>query len=217
MVNESSSVRSISGRRVCSCHEVVDGLRSVTDDSQRLTTTVCGLKIDKPKLLNAVIECSTKLKASVRDIIEHMQNIVEHDTTTCDYRERSPTPLRNESSNEEGINVASKRSMDISQLFSLQEKLHVKAKNVRLTSRDLTQTLTKYSFLNDESTMESRRAYTPAGSSVCSRVGKGLSDRTNSLVSQKRLARNELIQPQTFLCSPREGENTVFRSKESPL
>ena len=234
------------------CQQVVSSTRSVTDASERLTKAVGVLRLDKPRLLTGMIEIATELKASVANIMEHAQVLVELDTSgsTSQSRERSASQFREESTNEsrkasteesrEGTANKSReestndsheeftqefrepptsesreRSSSISFLFTSKDKLKVKAKNVRLTSRELAQTLRKYSFLSDERTGERKRVRGTYGTPISNGISRGLRDRTNSPVSFQKKIGHEFSQ-QTPPRSPREGF-TVFHSKESPL
>jgi hypothetical protein len=200
-----------------------------------------------------MIEIATELKASVANIMEHAQVLVELDTSgsTSQSRERSASQFREESTNEsrkasteefrEGSSAnktreestndsheeftqefretptseSRERSSSISFLFTSKDKLKVKAKNVRLTSRELAQTLRKYSFLSDKRTGERKRVRGTYGTPISNGISRGLRDRTNSPVSFQKKIGHEFSQ-QTPPRSPREGF-TVFRSKESPL
>jgi hypothetical protein len=215
---------------------VVSSTRSVTDASEHLTKAVGALKLDKPRLLTGIIEIATELKASVANILEHTQVLVELDTSgstnqsrersTSQSRERSMSQPHEESTNESRVeftqesretptNESRERSSSISFLFTSKDKLQVKVKNVRLTSRELAQTLRKYSFLSDERTGERKFVRGAYGTPISNGISRGLRDRTNSPVSFQKKIGHEFSQ-QTPPRSPREGF-TVFRSKESPL
>lgn len=226
------------------CHQVVSSTRSVTDASEHLTKAVGALKLDKPRLLTGIIEIATELKASVANILEHTQVLVEldtsgstnqsrerstsqsHERSTSQSRERSMSQPHEESTNESRVeftqesretptNESRERSSSISFLFTSKDKLQVKVKNVRLTSRELAQTLRKYSFLSDERTGERKFVRGAYGTPISNGISRGLRDRTNSPVSFQKKIGHEFSQ-QTPPRSPREG-CTVFRSKESPL
>lgn len=222
---------------------MVSSTRSVTDASERLTKAVEGLKLDKPRLLAGIIDIATELKTLIANIVEHTQGLVEFDTNsstslsperslsqprefatseggetgTAGSRVRSTSDSRVEfaqDSRESPTNDYSQRP-SISFLFTSKDKLKVKAKNVRLTSRELAQTLRKYSFLSDEGIGERKRVRGTYGTPISNGISRGLRDRTNSPVSFQRKTGHEFSQ-QTPLRSPRESF-TVFRSKESPL
>ena len=210
------------------CHQVVSSTRSVTDASERLTKAVGALKLDKPRLLTGMIEIATELKTSVANIMEHTQTLVELDTSwsTSQPRERSASPYHEDStsesqeepaleSRESPTSESRERSSSISFLFTSKDKLKVKAKNVRLTSRELAQTLRKYSFLSDERTGERKRVRGIYGTPMSNVLSRGLRDRTNSPVPFQKKIGHEFSQ-QTPPLSPRESI-TVFHSKESPL
>ena len=223
---------------------MVSSTRSVTDASERLAKAVEGLKLDKPRLLTGIIDIATQLKTLIANIVEHTQGLVEFDTnsSTSLSRERSLSQPREfatsegcetgtagsrvrstsdsrvefaQDSRESPTNDYSQRPSSISFLFTSKDKLKVKAKNVRLTSRELAQTLRKYSFLSDERIGERKRVRGTYGTPICNGISRGLRDRTNSPVSFQRKTGHEFSQ-QTPPRSPRESF-TVFHSKESPL
>ena len=226
-------------------HQVVSSTRSVTEASERLTKAVEGLRLDKPRLLTGIIDISTELKILVANIVEHTQGLVEFDTnsSTSLSRERSLSQPRElpasdgsgdtgttgsrarstsdsrvefpQDSREGPTNEYSQRPSSISLLFTSKDKLKVKAKNVRLTSRELAQTLRKYSFLSDERIGERKRVRGTYGAPISNGIPRGLRDRTNSPVSFQKKIGHEFSQ-QTPPRSPRESY-TVFHSKESPL
>ena len=223
----------VAGRRVYCCYQVVSSTRTLTDAAERLTKAVGGLKLDKPRLLTGIIEITTEFKTEVANILEHTQTLVEYDTNGCQSRERSTSQCSDRStsqsrerstsqcsdvsineSREDSTNDTRERSSSISLLFTSKDKLKVKAKNVRLTSRELAQTLRKYSFLSDERTGERKYVRGTYGTPISNGISRGLRDRTNSPVSFQKRIGHEFSQqtPQ----SPRDGF-TVFHSKESPL
>jgi hypothetical protein len=174
---------------------MVSSTRSLSDASERLTKAVVALKLDKPRLLTGMIEISTELKTSVADIMEHTQALVELDTSwsTSQPREESTNESREEST---PTSETRERSSSISFLLTSKDKLKVKAKNVRLTTRELAQTLRKYSFLSEGRTGESKHRRGICGTPISNGISTGLRDRTNSPVSFQR---------------------KIFHSKESPL
>ena len=224
---------------------MVSSTRSVTEASERLAKAVEGLRLDKPRLLTGIIDISTELKILVANIVEHTQGLVEFDTNsstslsrerslsqprelpasdgggdtgTAGSRARSTSDSRVEfpqDSREGPTNEYSQRPSSISLLFTSKDKLKVKAKNVRLTSRELAQTLRKYSFLTDERIGERKRVRGTYGTPISNGIPRGLRDRTNSPVSFQKKTGHEFSQ-QTPPRSPRESY-TVFHSKESPL
>lgn len=114
--------------------------------------------------------------------------------------ERSATEFRAEDTQESCEESANESS--ISFLFTSTEKLKVKAKNVRLTSRELAQTLRKYTFLSDERIGERNCARGVNGTPLSNKISRVLRDRT--------------FAQQTSPRSPPESFQ-VFRSSESPL
>lgn len=233
----------VAGRRVYCCYQVVSGTRSVTDISGRLAKAIERLKLDKPRLFTGMIEMATELRTRVANVVEHTQSLVEFDTSgsTNHSRERSTSlyhegfanqyceeitsdsreELMHESrdrctSDPRDISSESReRSSSLSFLFTFKDKLKVKEKNVRLTSRELAQTLTKYSFLTDERSCDRKLVRGNYGTLVSNGISRSLRDKTNSPGSFRKKIAPEFAQ-QTPPRSPREGF-TVFRSKESPV
>ena len=172
------------GKRVYHCHQVVTRTRAFADAAEVLTSAICKRRIGDSKLLSRMIDVSSELKTSTTEIVENTQCLLEFDTNN--FTEKS-TPA----------------------LLSSRDKLKIKAKNVRLTSRELTQTLKKYSFLCEERTSEKNHAGALYGTPV-SRGVRGLRDRTNSPVSfQKKIG--------TEFGSPTPEVVVLLRSKESPI
>ncbi|XP_028407643.1 kinesin-like protein KIF14 [Dendronephthya gigantea] len=234
----------VAGRRVYCCHQVVSGTRSVTDISGRLTKAIERLKLDKPRLFTGMIEIATELRTRVANVVEHTQSLVEFDTSYCSNQSRersisqSQVGFANQSFDEiirdsrENLTHESRdrstsdprdistresreRSSSLSFLSTFKDKLKVKEKNVRLTSRELAQTLTKYSFLTDERSCERKHMRGNYGTPVSNGISRGLRDTTNSPGSFQKKIAHEFTQ-QTPPRSPREGFS-VFRSKECPL
>ena len=182
---------SISGKRVFYCHQLVGSTRAIIDASDRLTAAIVKTKMSSPRQLTAMIELANELKTSVTQVVEHTQYVLELDTN-------GTTTAKSE-----------KPSATISSLFTSRDKLKIQAKNVRLTSRELTKTLKKYSFLCEKRASDREVSASVYGTPV-SRTACGLRDRTNSPgCFQKKLC-NEYGQS-----SPSNG--VILRCKESPI
>lgn len=180
---------SISGKRVFYCHQLVGSSRDIIDASNRLTAAIIKTKMSSPKHLTAMIELANELKTSVTHVVENTQYISELDTN--------------------GTTKSEKSSATISSLFSSKDKLKIQAKNVRLTSRELTKTLKKYSFLCEKRASDRELAANVYGTPV-SRTACGLRDRTNAQGCFQKKLGNEYGQS-----SPSNG--VILRCKESPI
>lgn len=179
----------ISGKRVFYFHQLVGDIRSIIDASGRLTTAIGKTKIGEPRLLTSMIEISNELKTSVNNVVENTQYIVELDTSGS--QEKFTT---------------------ISSLFTSKDKLKIKAKNVKLTSRELTQTLKKYSFLSEDRANDKSLAGNVYGTPV-SRNWRSLRDRTNEQGSFRKKIGNDYGPSPT---TPNQSV-VILRSKESPI
>ena len=157
------------------------------DASNRLSSAIAKTKDSDPKLLAVMIELSNELKYSVNNVVEYTQFILELDTSG-----------------------SHEKSMTIASLFTSKDKLKIKAKNVRLTSRELARTLKKYSFLCEERANDKSLVGTIFGTPV-SRPSNRLRDRTNGQGSFQKKIGNEYGQ-----ASPNKAVN-ISRCNESPI